>query len=287
MLMPTNRRNAFTLLELLVVITIIAILAGVLAGNYGQVRENGWSTSCKGHLKNLYQAALNYSVDNRGGYPHAGPYETHDDLNNTYAEQKAWVNWTGTGIWPAGPNHMIPPTWYGSLAWTSITNGTLWDYTSHDSSAYFCPKFRSLKNGYDVKRSYVMNGYFGCQNTQTNQDSLSVDPRATEASRTLMFADMQDRINYPGRTSAGNMPVVCTVCAVGSTPPGPGDDGVLEATSLLSPYVTYESIGYIHRMAGDYYGHVVFMDGHIEAVGLKQADGSLSNRTFDACSGQY
>ena len=290
MIKQAGKRNAFTLLELLVVIVIMAILAAILATKFSQIRENGWATACKGHLRSLHQAALNFANDNGGNFPHAGPFETFDPSAQTYSENKGWVNWTGTGTWPSGPNpcpgvNLQPSTWFGAAARTSITNGSLWDYIGHDRTAYFCPKFRSLMQGSDVARSYVMNFCFGCA-AAANTISLTGYPG--EASRTLMFADMQNQRQYPGATPAGNMPNVCSAWAGSSIQ---GNDGVLEAGSAPSGYVTTESIGFIHPMSGAYYGHAVFMDGQVLAIGLKQQQSggavTWSNRTYDACIGQY
>ena len=297
----TSRRTAFTLVELLVVIVIIAILAAALLGKYGQIRENGWSTQCKANLRSLYQAALNYAADHSGTYPHAGPFEKvgldPSSGQLVYSENKGWVNWTGTGNWPSGPNYpgnMTMPTWYGSAAYgsaarISITNGTLWEYTGRDWNAYFCPKFRYLAHQtyassdshYNVLRSYAMNAYFGC--VANKNDGVTLDGGIQEASRTLLFADMQPQKTYLG----DNSKVVCSSWAGNG-----GDDGVLTATNAPSGYTTTESIGYIHRMSGEYRGHAVFMDGHVAAVGLFYNDagvafGTPTNRTYDACVGQY
>jgi len=294
MIKQTGRRNAFTLLELLVVIAIIAILAAVFATKYGQIRENGWSTQCKANLRSLYQAALNYANDNNATFPYAGPFEYQDPLTGIYYERKGWVNWTGTGIWPDGPQtKMTQPTWYEDdthHARAAITNGSLWEYTNRDMGTYLCPKFRSLvKNAkgqtYNVVRSYAMNYYFGCSDGHTSKtsfnagfDAVNLQALDQEASRTMMFADMPLTL-----TCLGNNQAVCTVSALSG---GAGGDGVLDAPETTS--VPYESIGYLHPMGGEYRGHVVFLDGHIEAVGLVSLGGnSWSNRTHDACIGQF
>lgn len=293
----TNMRKAFTLIELLVVITIIAVLASVFVGKYGQIRENGWSTRCKGNLRSLYQAALNYSNDNSvGAYPPAGSYEVYDPLNAKWYERRAWVTWTGPGIWPNSvpqdnpKGRMVQPTWRGSLGRVSITNGALWEYIGKDMGSYLCPKFRYLARAAgntDVVRSYAMNAYFGCSDghapaSYARWSLLTVQTVAYEASRTVLFADMQSSRYYvDGKT------VVCTTWAGNDTA---GNDSVLDGCNAPAgpPYATYESIGYLHRMGGEYRGHAVFLDGHIEAVGLvNPSSGALSNRTYDACNGIY
>jgi prepilin-type processing-associated H-X9-DG protein len=62
-------RRAFTLLELLLVISIIMVLAAMLFPVVNRVRENGRRTSCQSNLKQIGMGISQYIQDNNEKYP--------------------------------------------------------------------------------------------------------------------------------------------------------------------------------------------------------------------------
>jgi prepilin-type N-terminal cleavage/methylation domain-containing protein len=65
-----RRLRGFTMIELMVVISIIVILIALFAGrNFTRARARAQFTACCGNLKSIATACQSYSVENDGHYP--------------------------------------------------------------------------------------------------------------------------------------------------------------------------------------------------------------------------
>src|SRR5437588_1790750 len=70
-LRAARARHGFTLVELLVVVAIIALLAGILMPVFAQAREKGRQTYCLSNLRQMGAAMMLYTEDHDGFYPPA------------------------------------------------------------------------------------------------------------------------------------------------------------------------------------------------------------------------
>jgi prepilin-type N-terminal cleavage/methylation domain-containing protein/prepilin-type processing-associated H-X9-DG protein len=80
-----RRLRAFTLVELLVVIGIIAVLVGILLPALGRAREQSNKLKCLSNLRQLGAAFINYSIANKGGLPAVSSRST--------PQVEDWIYW--------------------------------------------------------------------------------------------------------------------------------------------------------------------------------------------------
>jgi prepilin-type N-terminal cleavage/methylation domain-containing protein/prepilin-type processing-associated H-X9-DG protein len=89
------RRPAFTLVEMLVVISIIAILASLLLPALAMSKKRGQQTKCLSNQKQLGLGMIMYIDDNGGAFP--GIASVHLGYNSA-----DWIYWrTNTALYPS------------------------------------------------------------------------------------------------------------------------------------------------------------------------------------------
>ncbi|MCH8275899.1 MAG: prepilin-type N-terminal cleavage/methylation domain-containing protein, partial [Armatimonadetes bacterium] len=72
-----GKRQAFTLIELMIVVAIIAVLVAMLLPSLGRARKQAMQVRCMAQLKGVSLAILYYVNDSSNGNGHL-PYLTHD-----------------------------------------------------------------------------------------------------------------------------------------------------------------------------------------------------------------
>ncbi len=135
---PATPRAGFTLIEVLMVISIIAILAALLMPSLSAARSKAKQAGCQNNLKQLALSVLMYSADNDGKLP-----------ENTPEGQ-------GKNPWVSGSMKVLSD----STNETFIRQGKLFPY-ANNVAVYRCPADPSRTFGLPRARSYSMNGWMG------------------------------------------------------------------------------------------------------------------------------
>ncbi|MFK7789539.1 MAG: type II secretion system protein [Phycisphaeraceae bacterium] len=145
--MMTRHKRAFTLVELLVVISIIALLIAILLPALSQARESAKTAVCQSNIGSIGKAQLAYSIDNDGYY--------------TIATEWVWSK----SRYP--DNSVVPGTdRFDPTVVKNIEEGTIYPYHSV-VEAFVCPvaadKLPRKASWANEKlvRSYVQNGEAG------------------------------------------------------------------------------------------------------------------------------
>src|SRR4051812_39645087 len=85
-------RRAFTLVELLVVVGIIAVLISLLLPSLNRARESARQVQCLSNLRQISMATISYCNNNKGKYPgRAG--QADSIFNGDPKKNWGWIAW--------------------------------------------------------------------------------------------------------------------------------------------------------------------------------------------------
>ncbi|WP_232767419.1 DUF1559 domain-containing protein [Geminisphaera colitermitum] len=177
--------SAFTLIELLTVIAIIGILAGIILPTIGKVRETARRAQCVSNLRQIANATLLFADDHRGILP--GGIKDNSNHLGLAGGQAAWIN---INKWNMLGTHIAP------YLGTTLPA----DATSMLMPAFVCPSFvtqfpdlaaKTNSIVYAVNISNLITGNSNSRpfgNSNDNTAALRIE-QIPDRSRTLMLRD--------------------------------------------------------------------------------------------------
>jgi prepilin-type N-terminal cleavage/methylation domain-containing protein/prepilin-type processing-associated H-X9-DG protein len=145
--------HAFTLVELLVVIGIIALLISILLPALSKARESANQVKCASNIRQLTMALIGYAMENKGAFP---PTLTYNGTSNS-----SYIPFNGDPAVPSG--QAMENTWYQRgrigkfLGKPEVVENTSSafnpDLASVSGPIMVCPSY----NARDARRNYAMN----------------------------------------------------------------------------------------------------------------------------------
>jgi prepilin-type N-terminal cleavage/methylation domain-containing protein len=177
----TSRLRAFSLVELLVVIALIAVLAGLLLPALTQTTIRAKRIACTSNLRQLGMAWFNYASDSGGRLVCNLPFFDSGDPN-----LEAWFT---------GYADRLPDATNQALA----RNSKLFPY--HNSADVTrCPTDQRTWNGTPANRSYSMNSWINGRSYGDPEGETTAMTPNLDNKLTYQFYRTEDQFQDPSKT---------------------------------------------------------------------------------------
>jgi prepilin-type processing-associated H-X9-DG protein len=242
-----SARGAFTLVEILVVIGVIAILIGLLLPALNRAREQARVVKCASNIRQIYHAVVMYANEHRGKLPFA---EAHPGLNP--------------------PDAAI---WLQDLGLYDYERGTLWPYLPGSAQVrqefFSCPSdeeprfvgraplFKTADPAHPRNFSYNFTGFMGGYRDPSGRIVRGIRMnQIRKPSHKILILEQE----MPGWTNSGPVSVYV---------PNPGQPSAPPIISLL----TRRHMGKANEGFAD--GHVELFDHSVftgDTPDLRQVD---------------
>jgi prepilin-type N-terminal cleavage/methylation domain-containing protein/prepilin-type processing-associated H-X9-DG protein len=223
---PRTSARAFTLVELLVVIGIIALLVSILLPALQAAREQAQTVQCSSNLKQVYMALNMYAQDNNGLIP---PHSA--------TLPRAPTAPPGGNVFPYWTNFLSPVSQINN--WVQVKN-----YVSN-GKVLDCPSQQPPR----VAQS-TLRGSFGL-NSRMYSPKLIVGPSTYDRPRWLKYDEYSNPYIYLHKT---RMPAEIYLL---------GDTSMNFASGANNPTLIHGNADPRHKAKKL---NVAFMDGHVEPL---------------------
>ena len=185
-----SKKKAFTLIELIVVISIIVLLISILVPAIAMVKNKARVLICQTNMKQLVSAWQMYSDTNNNDLCISINYQPMWGEHYDYPEAWAWAPWEVNGDEPAS----LPATQEEKQE--GVKRGSLYHFPQM-TKVYHCPGDKSLANHY---RSYsipdCLNGTYAYLEPSATWKILKKITNIRNPSEAYVFLEENDPGDY-------------------------------------------------------------------------------------------
>jgi prepilin-type N-terminal cleavage/methylation domain-containing protein/prepilin-type processing-associated H-X9-DG protein len=183
-----RRQIAFTLIELVVVVAIIALLISILLPALSSAREQGKQTVCLANQRTLAVCFVQYSADNK------------DAIVGSYTNRQSWVDWPKRANGASLDDQALARQTDTTAEERGIMDGLLFRYVQ-TLPVYHCPSdrrnvFPRPEIGYVAYRTYSLTNFLnGDAQFEQNAGGTTVARRTSQLRRpadSLAFVEESD-----------------------------------------------------------------------------------------------
>ena len=287
-------KKAFTLIEMLVVVGIIAVLASIVLVNIRGATEAANATKCMSNMRNLCNAMNAVAMD-WDHYPLAG----HITATSTGLEEKTTEGWIsrdravtmvpcyGTGNDDDDIYALTNGCAGGWKDGKGKSDGVFWQAVAQNASIFSCPTFAKdllAKRKRKPIFSYALNAAIFRSDQPAGYQGLS-GPGMVKYNNKGDMTDKGDK-----RVMFAELPISQS-CSYDPLAKPDTCNAALQINMTFGGEVygnplwkgRSEAIGFVHQdKRKKYYGHVAFIDGHIEKFMQPPASSSLKEDALTA-----
>lgn len=186
-----RRRNAFSLIELLVVVSIIALLLGIALPTLGYARQQAVMTTCAAKLYGIGQGVRIYVEENKERFPEARympyPWLTgQDEMPDFPTAMKDYLD-PGTKAWVCPADRVVHSQTYTDANGAEQTCGTSYAYVAALSAQRYEETFFARFLRFTPSDTPVLHDYDG--GTFEREDGQTVQVDFFHPKRQILFAD--------------------------------------------------------------------------------------------------